>query len=90
MAGDDKRIDAIFDCVGRDIAQSYPGWYDAMVHSRADRFHISIENGGSQSHYLCDVYSVNNNNKKRLIGSISVIKDITEQKRNIDLYKGQG
>jgi diguanylate cyclase (GGDEF)-like protein len=85
--GDDKRTDAIFDCVERDIAQSYPGWYDAMVHSRAGRFHISIENGGSQNHYLCDVYSVNNNNKKKLIGSISVIKDITEQKRNIDLLK---
>ncbi len=71
-------------CIEFKICRDYPEWYEALSHGQSDKFEILI--GDEQKSYLCEVYILKNRHE-RSFGSISVLRDISEQKRQTDLLK---
>ena len=64
------------------VAENFPNWSVALQTSERRQFQFDRADKG---YFLCDVYPVYS--KHRRLGSISVIQDVTEQKRNTDLLK---
>ena len=87
----------IFDCseanintpaakkIERQMADLLPEWNNVLNSKRKEVLNFSTVKNDSRNYYLVEQYPVHS--KKDLIGSISVIKDITEQKKNTDYLK---
>lgn len=70
------------------IEDQYPRWHDAMVHCRTEKYSVSWDASGATEYYHCDVYAITNK-RDRTIGSVSVVKDTTGQKKKNDLLKSR-
>lgn len=71
--------------MGKKIEAAFPQWHEALLNSRSDRFQLSLTRDGKRCYFLCDLYDVYN--RKKSIGSITVLRDITEQMENTALLK---
>ena len=68
------------------LQRQYPDWYHILVNCQPCQLNISQQAAHQMYYYHCNTY-VLNNNKNRAIGTISVIRDITQQKIKNDLLK---
>ena len=67
------------------IHKHYPKWHEALMECKPKKFDIARKSSGQVNFYHCDTYILDN--KKSVVGTISVIRDITEQKLQSDLLK---
>ena len=67
------------------LKERYPSWHHALMTCKAKKLRFSQNAVDTALYYQCDTYVLDN--KKRTIGTISVIRDITEQKIKNDLLK---
>ncbi len=68
------------------LRKQYPGWYDTLIHLKSTQLDISRPAEHQTYYYHCNTY-VLDNERHRAIGTISVIRDITEQKLKNDLLQ---
>lgn len=85
---ENKHNSSLMENLGQEIAGLFPEWFETLKHCGANQFNLYMDKGSLRKYYQCDIYSLNSR-EQRGIGSISVIKDITEQKINTDLLKSR-
>lgn|GEM_PF-1265556 len=74
-----KSIDSI-------IKEKYPFWHTILKQCRAEKINLSRSVDGNTFFYECNTYILDNS-RSRTIGTISLIRDITEQRISHDLLK---
>jgi diguanylate cyclase (GGDEF) domain len=65
------------------LKNSYPEWYDTLLNGRTCNLEITSNQGNDQRYFFCESYEVKNKHRK-IIGSFTTIKDITQQRKNQD------
>jgi diguanylate cyclase (GGDEF)-like protein len=72
----------------RIIEEKYSEWHNLLKQCHAEKIYLSQQLDHKTFYYECNTYVVDNN-KKRTIGTISLIRDITEQRTNHELLKNK-
>ena len=72
--------------IGRLLKEHYRHWYDILVNCEHSQLGMSQTVNDDTQYYQCNTYILGNK-KNHTIGTISVIRDVTEQKLKNDLLK---
>ena len=68
------------------LREQYPQWHDSLASCQAQCLELSQTACGEVGHYQCSTYLLDDK-RKRTLGTISVLRDVTRQKRQNDLLK---
>ena len=72
--------------INRLLADHYPEWRGLLAQCQAGSFQLSETLNGDIYHLQCDTY-VLSKKRNKAIGTISVLRDVTEQRRQNELLK---
>lgn len=81
-----QRDEKGFFAIGEALRQQYPKWQEALTACRTEKLEFTKAAGGEDRHFHCSTYPLDRKGRQTL-GTISVIRDVTEQKIKNDLLR---